>query len=309
LGRIIDITQDGYHLSRNRGFMIIKCSHDEVARVPLDDIHAVIVHAHGITYTNSLLVELALRGAVLVLCGNNHFPIAILGATDGHHAQAGRVEDQISASLPLKKQLWKSITVQKIRMQGATLKAYGKNDARLLMLARAVKSGDPTNVEATAARHYWPSLMGPGFIRDRSLDDENTLLNYGYTILRAAVARSIIASGLHPSIGLHHQNRRNSFCLADDLIEPFRPLVDYTVRKLMDENIVQIEVKSKRALAAVLEFEIDIDNCRSSVTTAIQQLCRSLALSFNQGRANLTFAKIPQPIEFSGLMLRHGLQE
>lgn len=128
-------------------------------------------------------------------------------------------------------------------------------------------------------------------------------------ILRAAVARSIIASGLHPSIGLHHQNRRNSFCLADDLIEPFRPLVDYTVRKLMDENIIQIEAKSKRALAAVLDFEIDIDNCRSSVTNAIQQLCRSLAHSFNQGRANLNFAKIPQPIEFSGLGLRHDLQE
>ena len=110
-------------------------------------------------------------------------------------------------------------------------------------------------------------------------------------ILRAAVARSIIASGLHPSIGLHHQIRRNSFCLADDLIEPFRPLVDYTVRKLMDENIIQIEAKSKRALAAVLDFEIDIDNCRSSVTNAIQQLCRSLAHSFNQGRANLNFAK------------------
>jgi CRISP-associated protein Cas1 len=288
--------------------MIIKRDGDEISRIPLDDILAVIANAHGLTYSNSLLVQLATRGSILVVCGANHFPVAFLGAIEGNHAQGGRIDDQISAARPLKKQIWKNITIQKIRMQAATLKAFGENDVRLEMLTREVKSGDITNIEAQAARHYWPKLMGSDFKRDRSLGGANAMLNYGYTILRAAVARSVIATGLHPSIGIHHKNRTNSFSLVDDLMEPFRPLVDYTVRILLDRKILEVEPDTKRVLAAILDFDLNMNDNRSPVTTAIQHLSQSLAFSFAQGRSNLSFAKIPQPIEFSALGLLYDVQ-
>ena len=195
MNRVIDITVDGRHLSRLRGFLLISEDYAEIARVPLDDIGAIIVHAHGLTYTNSLLVELAKRGTIVVLCGQNHFPIAYIAAIEGNQTQSGRQSDQISASVPLQKQLWRQIVVHKIQMQAAVLAAFDIPDNRLNMLSRQVKSGDPSNIEAQAARHYWPLLLGPAFRRDRGAEDANTLLNYGYTILRAAVARSVVATG------------------------------------------------------------------------------------------------------------------
>lgn len=303
MNRIIDISQDGYHLARYRGFMKFSKDNKEIARIALDDIAAIIVHSHGVTYSNSLLIELANRGTILVLCGSNHFPIGYLGAINGHHAQSRRIRDQISAKVPLKKQLWRQLVIQKIKMQGSMLKAQNLDSKRLEMLARQVKSGDPSNIEAQAARYYWSRLMWKGFRRDRGEVGANAMLNYGYTVLRAAVARAIIAAGFHPSIGIHHKNQTNGFVLADDLIEPFRPIVDYSVKSLLNHGLNEINPDSKRALTSILEFDLNVSGSRSPVTTAIKLLCQSLVSSYASGKPQLVFADIPSPIELTALGL------
>ena len=305
MNKVIDISVDGRHLSRLRGFLVISEEHNELARVALDDIGAIIVHTHGVTYTNSLLVELAKRGVIVVLCAANHFPIAYLTAIEGNHTQSGRMADQIGASLPLQKQLWRQIVVHKIRMQASTLSAFGTACDRLNMLARDVKSGDPSNIEAQAARHYWPLLLGSDFRRDRSAEDANALLNYGYTVLRAAVARSIVATGLIPSLGIHHKSQVNAFALADDLIEPFRPLVDVTVRRLVTNGHTTVSPETKRALAALLDFDVNLGTTRSHVKTAIASLCNSLVTSYANRKAKLVFLNPPDPISLSALGVIH----
>lgn len=222
MDRIVDIATDNQHLAAYRGFLTVSREGDEVGRVALDDIAAVIVHAHGITYSNNLLVALAERNILLVVCGSNHAPVSCFWPLDGHHAQGARMQAQWSATKPLAKQLWRQIVVAKIRMQAAILDANGAEAGAFDLLARKVRSGDPENVEAQAARRYWPLLFGEDFRRDRAQDGINSLLNYGYTVMRAILSRAIIAAGLHPTIGIHHHNKSNAFALADDLIEPFR---------------------------------------------------------------------------------------
>ena len=181
MDRIVDIATDKRHLSRYRGFLIVSEDHAELGRVPLDDILAIVVHANGVTYSNSLLAELARRGALVVICGANHAPLAMITPVEGHHAQAGRIQAQWNAKQPLLKQVWKTLIIAKIKMQAETLAAFCQHDQRLNHLATRVKSGDPENIEAQAARHYWPRLMGQEFRRDRQSAGANGLLNYGYT--------------------------------------------------------------------------------------------------------------------------------
>lgn len=230
--RIVDIATDGLHLSARRGFLMVEQEREEVGRVALDDVHAVIVHAHGVTWTGSIVARLAERGAPIVFCETDHSPIAVTLPLEGHHTQCARMWAQWNASWPLTKQLWHRIVQAKIAMQGSLLEARGAEAAPgFALVARRVRSGDPDNVEAQAARRYWPALMGKDFRRDRGRDGANALLNYGYTVMRATVARAVVAAGLHPTIGIQHANRGDAFALADDLVEPFRPLVDALVAR------------------------------------------------------------------------------
>lgn len=299
--RIVDVSQTGRHLARKHGFMTISENGIEIGRIALDEIQALIVHAHGVTYSNSLLISLAETGAITVLCNANHFPIAYITALDGHHSQTGRIAGQLNAKLPMKKQMWKQIIVQKIKMQAAVLSAFDLPNVRLLVHSNNVKSGDPNNIEAQAARHYWPLIMGKGFLRDRNTDGANALLNYGYTVLRASVARAVIASGLHPSIGIHHHNIGNPFALADDLIEPFRPLVDITVKGMLIQGICTVTPEAKNILTKILTLDLELDETRSPVTTAINNLCLSVVRSFNIGRIQLSLPSDCMPMEFKHL--------
>lgn len=224
--RVVDITTDGIYLAVHRGFLTVTSEAEERGRIPLDDIGALIVHAHGTTWSTSVFTRLSERGVPVVICGTNHAPAAIVWPLEGHHLQGPRMRAQLGASRPLAKQLWAQIVKAKIRMQGEVLARNGKEGGAFDLLARKVRSGDPDNVEAQAARRYWKLLFGPDFTRDQDGGDRNGLLNYGYTVLRAVVARAICAAGLHPTIGIFHANRANAFALADDLMEPYRPLVD-----------------------------------------------------------------------------------
>jgi len=301
LDQIIDIATDGRHLSRDRGFLKVEEDGIEVGRVPLDQITAVIVHAHGVTWTNSLLVELADRGAMLVLCAANHQPRALLWPLEGHHAQGARMRAQWSAKAPMLKQAWKQVVCAKVRMQAATLAAFGQSAARLEQLSRQIKSGDSSNIEAQAARHYWPLLMGADFRRNPDIPDINALLNYGYTVLRAATSRAIVTAGLHPTIGLHHSNRGNAFALADDLMEPFRPLVDATAYNIARTEGTEVTPGAKQALVRLIALDLPLGGVTSPLSTAMGKLATSLALSFENGRLDLALPLPPDPLTFAGL--------
>lgn len=301
MDQIIDIATDGRHLSRDRGFLKVSEDGVEVGRVPLDQIAGVIVHAHGTTWSTSLLTELADRGATVVLCGANHAPKSVLLPIEGHHAQGARMRAQRQARAPLIKQAWKQIVIAKIAMQAAALDAVGEPSAPLRMMVRKVTSGDTTNVEAQAARHYWPRFMGAGFRRDTDAGDENALLNYGYTVLRAATARAVVAAGLHPTIGLHHANRSNAFALADDLMEPFRPLVDCAVRSIVRTNGCDVDTAAKQALARLIALDLPLGDGVTPVSVALMKLATSLGQSFETGKLSLLLPGPPDPLTLSGL--------
>ncbi len=301
MDQIIDISQEGRHLSRERGFLKVEAEGVLLGRVPLDQIAAVIVHTHGITWSNSLLVELAERGAPVILCAANHQPRAVLCALEGHHAQNARMRAQWDAPAPLPKQAWKQVVIAKIKMQAAALAAIGQPPARLEQIARGVQSGDSGNAEAQAARAYWPLMMGQEFRRDTDLPDINALLNYGYTVLRAATARAVTAAGLHPTIGLFHSNRANAFTLADDLMEPFRPLVDLTARAIAMRDGAEVTSDAKRRMAELIALDLPLTGETSPVSVALSRLAVSLAQSFETKRLALALPTPPAPLVLAGL--------
>jgi CRISP-associated protein Cas1 len=294
--QIIDIATDGRHLSRDRGFLKVTVDGVEIGRTPLDQIAGVMVHAHGTTWSSSLLVELAERGAPVVLCAANHAPKSVLLPLEGHHAQGARMRAQWTAKTPLIKQAWKQVVTAKVRMQATALEAIGEPSAPLEMMARKITSGDSTNVEAQAARYYWPRLMGPDFRRDTSAGHENALLNYGYTILRAATARAVVAAGLHPTIGLFHANRSNAFALADDLMEPFRPLVDCVVRSIVATRGTEVGTEAKQALAGLIATDLPFGEGITPVSVALMKLATSLGKSFETGKLFLALPNPPDPL-------------
>lgn len=301
LDQIIDISTDGRHLSRDRGFLKVSEDGAEVGRTPLDQIIGVIVHAHGTTWTTSLLTDLAERGAPVVLCATNHAPKSVLLPIEGHHAQGARMRAQWWAKTPLLKQAWKQVVIAKVRMQAAALASIGEVAAPLAMMARKVTSGDGSNIEAQAARHYWPRMMGPDFRRDSKAGDENALLNYGYTVLRAATARAVVAAGLHPTIGLFHTNRGNALALADDLMEPFRPLVDCTVRYLVATRGTKVDTHAKQTLARLIATDVPLGDGLTPVSVACMKLATSLGQSFEAEALNLTLPRPPDPLTLAGL--------
>ena len=289
IGRVIEIASEGQHLARQRGLMTISCNGAEAGRVPLDDVGVLLCNARGLTYSNDLLVELAKRGASVVLCGSNYLPTAWVWPLEGHHVQALRMRCQLGASLPLQKRLWQAVVKAKIAQQRLTLELLGKPDGCLDELARRVKSGDPDNMEAQAARRYWPLLFGTDFQRERFGEMPNPLLNYGYTVLRAATARAVAAAGLHPSLGIHHHNRYDAMCLVDDLMEPFRPAVDYAVARLVESGCAEVTSDAKQTLVGVLAADIRTERGTTPLETCLERAAQSLAQSFEDKQASLTF--------------------
>lgn len=303
IGRIVEIADDRRHLFVNRGFMVVRDTEGErkeLGQVPLDDIAAVIANAHGLSYTNNLLVALAERGAPFVLCGANHNAVGMLLSLDGHHVQAKRIEAQIAAGAPLQKRLWASVVKSKLEQQAAALEAAGAPTAPLRALVSKVRSGDPENIEGQGARRYWGLLFGSEFRRDQDGDGLNALLNYGYTILRSATARAVVAAGLHPSIGLHHSNDANAMRLVDDLMEPFRPVVDLKVWQLHKAGEVHVTPDTKRALVRVLYDDMQTLVGVTPVMVCMQRLATSLAQVYLDERAKLDLPLPGLPLSLAG---------
>ncbi len=291
--RIVDIETDGLFLAIHRGFLTISAGAEEKGRVALDDIGSLIVHAHGTNWSNSVMVRLSERAVPIVICGSNHAPVACVWPLHGHYAQGARMRAQINVSKPLTKQIWRQIVAAKIRMQGHVLRLRGGEAGAFEMLARKVRSGDPDNIEAQAARRYWKALFGPKFSRDQSAGGTNALLNYGYTVLRAVVSRAICAAGLHPTIGVFHSNRANAFALADDLMEPYRPLVDHLVFDLVANGATDMNADVKRALTAISTLDLLQDEGISPLSVQVQRFVHSVATSFEGGAARIALPGFP----------------
>lgn len=283
IGRIVEVADDQRHLFMHRGFMVVKDTEGErkeLGQIPLDDIAAVIANAHGLSYTNNLLVALAERCAPFVLCGTNHNAVGILLPIDGNYQQAKRFDAQIDASKPMSKRLWADIVRSKLQQQAAALEAAGAPSVPLSALAAKVRSGDPDNLEAQGARRYWGLLFGDDFRRDQDATGLNAMLNYGYTVLRAATARAVVAAGLHPTIGLHHSNEGNAMRLVDDLMEPFRPMIDLKVWQLQREGEHHVTPDTKRALVRTLYDDMQTTVGATPVLVCAQRLATSLAQIF-----------------------------
>lgn len=280
IARIVEIADDRRYLSVLRGFMVVKNTEgdrEEIGRVPLDDICALIANANGLSYSNNLLVSLAERGVPFVLCGANHNAVGMIWPVDGNFQQAKRYDAQIAASKPVHKRLWAEVVRSKLQQQASVLEALGLPTAPISALIKKVRSGDSSNIEAQAARRYWTLLFGKEFRRDRDADGINVLLNYGYTIYRAATARAVIAAGLHPTLGIHHSNEGNPMRLVDDLMEPFRPLIDLLVWHLNKNNELELSADNKRVLVRSLYEDMQSTMGATPVMVCMQKLAVSLA--------------------------------
>jgi CRISPR-associated protein Cas1 len=283
IGRVIEIQEDGRYLHLYRGFMVVSAEDKEIARIPLDEIAVVMANSYQLTYSNALLIELTARGIAFITCGNNHNPQAILWPVTQHFHQGMVMKAQANASESLKKQLWKEIIQCKIRFQYSILEKANIKGAPLLEISKRVKSGDSENLEAQAARWYWPLLFGKSFVRNSRQKDINPLLNYGYAIIRGGMARAVMAAGLHPTFGIFHKNLLNPMCLVDDIMEPYRPIIDWHIFQFTKKGIKTLTPEIKKELAALLSHDCTFKDKSTPLSMAMLYTAQSLSLCLQEG--------------------------
>ena len=243
----------------------------------------------GVTFNVAVVNQLLDSGVSFLICGAGHLPVAWFFPVADHSLQTERFRIQQDITLPFQKNLWKHIIQSKISNQSLCLEACEKSPKELRLLEKHVKSGDTSNIEGQAAKIYWKELFGRNFRRDRDGYSPNALLNYGYAILRSAIARKICSAGLHPTIGIHHHNRNNSFVLADDLIEPFRPLVDAVVYELWEIELDEINRSSKEKILGLMNQFVWIDEKNQSLQNAIEIYVNSYFESIREKKLLLKF--------------------
>jgi CRISPR-associated protein Cas1 len=256
------------------------------ATLPIEDITAIILESPQITLTSALLAACHDYGITTVSCDDRHMPNGIMLPFHAHSRQTEVGHLQLTWSKPLRKRLWQSIVRQKIINQSKVLRQFKPSAGRhLYRMARHVKSGDPGNVEARAARYYWPKLFGPKFKRHGN-DKINAALNYGYAVLRAVIARSVVSYGLLPSFGIHHDNNLNAFNLVDDLLEPFRPMADYQIRQYFDPSDTnragQLSIEDRQTLAGLSHMDVIMPDGGMNMTTASDIMTASLVTAIRQ---------------------------
>lgn len=252
--------------------------------IPIEDIGIIILDNQQITISQGLLASLLNNNCAVVTCDSKHLPTGLFLPLESHQEQSERFQTQVEATEPLKKQLWQQTITSKIMNQAMVLAKRKKDNDNMKRWAKKVRSGDPDNLEGRAAAYYWKNLFPQEleFIRDRYGQPPNNLLNYGYAILRATVARGLVASGLLPTLGIHHHNKYNAYCLADDIMEPYRPFVDDFVATFVEdgEDFTELTPSIKKQLLTIPATDIFIDGERSPLMVGLQRTTASLAKCF-----------------------------
>jgi CRISPR-associated protein Cas1 len=264
--------------------LVVERKEEKPVTIPIEDVGLVILDHQQITITQALMAKLLAQNVALITCNQTHHPVGLVLNLDGNTLQSLKFNQQIEASLPLKKQLWQQTVEQKILNQAAVLAELRAEYNYLQALARTVKSGDPDNNEAKAAAFYWKRIFPEflNFTRNREGDPPNNLLNYGYAILRATVARALVSSGLLPTLGIHHRNQYNAYCLADDIMEPYRPYVDRVVYQLVRTHgkFLDMTPSMKQALLNIPAIDVKLDGQDSPLMNAVARTTASLAKCF-----------------------------
>ncbi len=268
----------------------------EAKAAPIEDIGLLILDNKQITITQALLAKLLANNTAVITCDDTHHPTGMLFNLDGNTLQSQKFKSQLEATLPLKKQLWQQTISSKIHNQAGLLQLVRADYKLLLTYARDVKSGDSENNEAKAAAYYWKRIF-PAFLnfrRERYGPPPNNLLNYGYAILRALVARSLTASGLLPTLGIHHRNQYNAYCLADDIMEPYRPFVDKVVYQLVRSHgqFLEMTPSMKKELLSIPALDVTIDAQKSPLMNALQRTTASLAKCFEGNGRKILYPEL-----------------
>jgi len=292
--RIVDVSENGRFIAKQRGFITIKQGGESCGEVPLDDIGVLVISAFGATCTKEALVSLAERGAVTVLCGSKGMPSAMVLPVNANYESALRIRVQTQASQPLKKRLWQAIVTAKLKHQSEVLRFFEKQEkaSQIDIYTRQVQSGDPQNREASGARIYWKALFGDDFSRHPDGDWPNALLNYGYALLRACAARAICAAGLNPIFGIHHENSTNPFPLADDIMEPYRPLVDFYAKQIVASDVKEMNPATKQMITSFLWADLYFEGETTPLYTAMERLAFSLVSSFKLKKPQIEIAEL-----------------
>ena len=294
LKRTLYFTRPGHLTIKDKQLVVSLKGEDEAKTVPIEDIGFMVIENMQLTLSTPLIEKLMDNNVAVVFCNSKHHPQSMLLNMEGNHMQAEIYRQQANASEPLKKNLWKQTIITKIENQSKVLQKATGNPASLPSLAKQVKSGDSDNREGMAARIYWKNLLGKDFIRDRYGDWPNALLNYGYIVLRAAMARALVGSGLLPSFGIFHRNRFNAFCLADDMMEPYRPMVDLLVfdlyQKYPDMEVLEKEIKAE--ILQLLSADVQMKENTRPLMIALTQTSASLAACFKGEKKNLEFGYV-----------------
>ncbi|CDN32413.1 CRISPR-associated protein Cas1 [Mucinivorans hirudinis] len=260
--------------------------------VPIEDIGVVVLDNRQITITQGALEALLENNAAVITCDHSRMPVGLMLPLCGNTTQNERFREQLDASLPLKKQLWQQTIQSKIANQAAVLRGCRGAEVRnMLRWVGEVRSGDADNLEARAAAYYWANIFTK-FKRDREGEPPNNLLNYGYAILRAVVARALVSSGMIPTLGIHHHNRYNAYCLADDVMEPYRPYVDRLVVEMFDSGIVELDKDAKAQLLSIPVLDVVINGQRSPLMIAVGLTTSSLYKCFSGECRKIVYPEI-----------------
>ena len=263
---------------------------------PIEDIGILVLDHKQITITQGLIGALLDNNVAVITCNETRHPSGLFLPLAGHTLQSERFKTQIDASVPLKKQLWQQIVSIKIINQATLLRRIGIPVDNMLHWSNSVRSGDPDNFEGRAAAYYWKNFFPEelSFTRDRNGEPPNNLLNYGYAILRAVVARGLVSSGLLPTLGIHHRNKYNAYCLADDIMEPFRPYVDDIVRQIVmsGADYTELDKTLKQHLLGIPALDITIEGEKSPLMVGLQRTTSSLVKCFEGDSRKLLYPEL-----------------
>ncbi len=303
VGQIVEITKPGQSLKKFYGFLDVRASGESAGRVPLDDIVTVIISVPGCSISTVLIHELCKRNIPLVICGENFLPSSFTLPVVGYGRQFQVMQAQINLKLPQKKRAWQQIVRAKINNQAKVLSNIGEDSTQLERFAKNVQSGDKGNLEAQAARYYWQRLFGRQFRRRQDSAGINSALNYAYTIVRACTARSVVAAGLHPTLGIQHRSPTNPMNLVDDLVEPFRPIVDYMVWNIGEDKLRELSPDMKLKLASITTLRIPIKlgkkvTDESPLSLASVKICKSFANYCDASSKELLVPDLPGPMDY-----------